>query len=73
MTDELLKEVRDLMPKTGSTVKNILINLLSGILPYHLGAVPAIATSIADIAKLRKVEDSWVTVFMRLRTGGKKG
>lgn len=73
MTDELLGEVNNLMPKTGSTVRNILINLISGVLPYHMGTIPTVGASIVDIVKLRKAKDSWVTVFMRLRTGSKKG
>ena len=67
ITDELLTEIRNLMPKTTSTARNVIINLLSGLLPYPFGTVPAIGSSIAEISKQLKAEDSWVTVFMRLR------
>lgn len=67
ITDELLKEIKSLQPTTRGTAINLTLNLVSGLVPFPWGTISSVTSSITQITKLTEAQNSWITIFMKLR------
>jgi len=68
INDELLNEVRSLRPKGKKVVADLTFDLLSSLVPPPYSTISAAASNIPEVVKLKRSQDSWITVFMKLRT-----
>lgn len=68
ITDKLLGEIRGLRSIGKGVATNITLDTVIGLMPPPWGVVSNVALNIPEIAKLMKAHNSWITLFMKLRT-----
>jgi len=62
VTQELLKEIRELIPKGSQVAADVIWDVLLGFIP----GASAVATGLTGLGKLEAYSSSWIAAFMKL-------